>query len=632
VRLDSLPLSSAEELLEGLLGTGPELADLRRLLIDRTQGNPFFLEESVRALVETRALTGERGAYRLASLVHSLQLPPTAQAILAARIDRLVPEDKRLLQAAAVIGKDVPLPLLEAIAEEPEEDLRAGLTRLQAAELLYEARLFPELEYTFKHALTHEVTYGGLLQERRRDLHARIVEAIEMLHQDRLGEQIERLAHHAVRGELWEKAVLYLHRAGLKALTRSALPDARSRFEQALRVLDGRPESRATLEQAFEIRIELQLVFSLLGEARHALETLRESEALAKQLDNDRQRGRVYAFMVIPYAELGELDESLATGSRGLEVAGRIGDVRLRILAKSCLEWAHYSRGEYERVIDLATENLAALPVDSVHESFGRAAPVSVFDRCFLVVSLAHLGKFGEATRRGAEALRLAEPTRHAFTVGIAQVATGTLHLIQGEWGKARSLLERGMGALETGNVVVLLPFGVGSPAWVAAHFGEVSEALTRVRQSEQALERLAETGVVGHRGWAYYSLGRACLLLGRHDDARRLGGRAVESSPRQPGFLAHALHLLGDIATQAERFDRENAEAHYHQALALAEPRGMRPLVAHCHLGLGKLHSRTDKREQAQEHLATATTMYRGMGMTYWLEKAEAETTQLGG
>jgi class 3 adenylate cyclase len=149
VRLDALPTASAEELLEGLLGTGPGLVDLRQLLIDRTQGNPFFLEESVRALVETRALTGERGAYRLAGPVQSFQLPATAQAILAARIDRLAPGDKRLLQAAAVVGKDVPFPLLEAIAEEPETHLREGLARLQATEFLYEARLFPELEYTF---------------------------------------------------------------------------------------------------------------------------------------------------------------------------------------------------------------------------------------------------------------------------------------------------------------------------------------------------------------------------------------------------------------------------------------------------------------------------------------------------
>jgi predicted ATPase len=177
LRIDPLPPESADELLEALLGTDVALGPLKHLLVERTGANPLFLEESVRALVETGALAGERGAYRLTRPVEQLTMPATVQAILAARIDRLAPETKRLLQAAAVIGKDVPLPLLLAIAEAPEPEVRAELTHLQAAEFLYETRLFPDLEYTFKHALTHDVAYGGLLHDRQRALHARIAEA-----------------------------------------------------------------------------------------------------------------------------------------------------------------------------------------------------------------------------------------------------------------------------------------------------------------------------------------------------------------------------------------------------------------------------------------------------------------------
>ena len=137
--------------------------------------------------------------------------------------------------------------------------------------------------------------------------------------------------------------------------------------------------------------------------------------------------------------------------------------------------------------------------------------------------------------------------------------------------------------------------------------------------------------GHISNRGWAYHSLGRACLLLGQVDRAQSLGDRAVEHCPRQPGCAAHALHLLGDIATHADRFDAASGEGHYRKALALAEPRGMRPLIAHCHLGLGKLYRRTGQREQAQGHLTTATTMYREMVMTYWLEQAETEMAGLG-
>src|SRR5436309_8927289 len=220
LRLDTLPAESAAELLAALLGPDPGLAPLTQMLVKR--GNPFFLEETVRTLVETGALAGERGAYRLTRPVEALQVPATVQTMLAARIDRLPPEEKQLLQAASVIGKHVPYALLAAIAEQPQEALRRGLAHLQEAEFLYETRPFPGLEYTFKHALTHEVAYGSLLQDRRRALHAQIAETIEGLHHDRLAEQVDRLAHHALRGEVWDKAVTHLQAAGIRAIERAA--------------------------------------------------------------------------------------------------------------------------------------------------------------------------------------------------------------------------------------------------------------------------------------------------------------------------------------------------------------------------------------------------------------------------
>ena len=215
LRVDPLTSESAEELLDALLGTDAALLPLKALLIMRTESNPLFLEESVRSLVEIGALDGGRGAHRLTRPVDQLKLPGTVQAIPAARIDRLAPEAKRLLQAAAVIGKDVTLPLLLAIADAPVEEVRRELIHLQAAEFLYDVGLFPETGYTFKHALTHEVAFQGLLQERRRALHARITDAIERFSVERVVEQSEQLAHHALRGELWEKAVAYLRQAGL---------------------------------------------------------------------------------------------------------------------------------------------------------------------------------------------------------------------------------------------------------------------------------------------------------------------------------------------------------------------------------------------------------------------------------
>jgi tetratricopeptide (TPR) repeat protein len=628
MRLDALPVDSTGELLEALLGDDAGLAPLKQLLVKR--GNPFFLEETVRTLVETKVLAGERGRYRLTRPLQTIQVPATVQAMLAARIDRLALEDKRLLQTASVVGKDVPLALLQTITDLPDEALRHGLDHLQAAEFLYETGLYPDLEYSFKHALTHEVTYGSLLQGRRRELHARIVEAIETLHRDRLAEHTERLAHHALRGELWEKAVHYLRQAGLRAAARSALLDARGWFEQALGVLEALPESQSTLEQAFEIRFELRAVLTQLGGRgpRPALERLREAEALAERLHDDHRRARVCSVLMTLHTLLGEFDEALATGTRALEMAGHLGDLRLRIFTMSYLEQAQYYRGEYERVVELATGALAALPADWVYEHFGMVAPASVYARSWLVISLAELGRFGEAAAHAAEAIRIAEATQHAYTIGLAYRAAGTFHLLAGDWARARSRLEHGIAVLRTGNVSLSLLPTVAGASWALAQLGDASEALNRLREGEQAVAGHVAEGM--HRGWDNHMLGRACLLLGRLDEARHFGDRAVELLPSQPGAAAHALHLLGDIATHADRCDTESGEAHYRQALVLAEPRGMRPLVAYCHLGLGKLYRCTGRRQEAQEHLTTATALYRDMDMRFWLKQAEAELQAL--
>ena len=341
LRIDPLPAESAEALLHALLGSDSVLDPLRRLLIARTEGNPFFLEESVRALVETGALVGERGAYRLARAVQTLQIPATAQAILAARIDRLSPEDKRLLQAASVIGKDVPFPLLQAVADEEEDALRRALGELQATEFLYETRLFPDVEYTFKHALTHEVTYGTLLQDRRRALHARIVAAIEQLYADRLGEQMELLAHHAVRGDAGEKAVVYLREAGPKAFRRSANADAVSYFTRGLEIVERLPQG------ADRERHELALLLAL-GPAIQALKGLGAAEAervfsRAREL-SERVGETGTAFQALwgqwmVSAGQGQVVPARRIGGELLSVAGRANDRTLLLQAHHAM-WA----------------------------------------------------------------------------------------------------------------------------------------------------------------------------------------------------------------------------------------------------------------------------------------------------
>ncbi len=241
-------------------------------------------------------------------------------------------------------------------------------------------------------------------------------------------------------------------------------------------------------------------------------------------------------------------------------------------------------------------------------------------------MSLAELGRFTEAAAYAFEAMELAKPTHHAYSIGLGHFAICSLHVLKGDWVKARSAVDEWLEAIQAGKIFRLLPIAVASAALVLARTGEVSTALSRLQEGEQLVERAVALGFVGAAGWLYHRLGQTCVALGRLGQGRHLAERAIEFSASHPGFAANGQHLLGEITTHPDRFDAESAEAHYRNALGLAEPRSMRPLIAHCHLGLGKLYRRTEKREQAHEHLTTATTMYCDMDMRFWLEQAEAE------
>ena len=371
LRLDTLPAESAAELLAALLGPDPGLAPLTQMLVKR--GNPFFLEETVRTLVETGALAGERGAYRLTRPVEALQVPATVQTILAARIDRLPAEEKRLLQAASVIGKHVPYALLAAIAEQPEETLRRGLAHLQEAEFLHETQLFPDLEYTFKHALTHEVAYAGLLGERRRALHAAVAAAIERLHADRLVEHVERLAHHARQGEVWDKAARYLRQAGTKVFLRSANREAATYFEQALDALRRLPEHPDAIAESLDLRFELRNALLPLGEWRRVGTLLDEAEALAEAAGDQRRLGRALNYKVIQFWMAGDFVAAIQAGLRALAIGESQADVAIQVVANDYLGLAYVSRGECREAVRHCEAALALIPEGLAQERFGQA-------------------------------------------------------------------------------------------------------------------------------------------------------------------------------------------------------------------------------------------------------------------
>jgi class 3 adenylate cyclase/tetratricopeptide (TPR) repeat protein len=631
LRLDPLPPASAAAILQALLGDDASLAPLTSLLIARTAGNPFFLEESVRTLVETRGLVGEPGAYRLAQPLHNIQVPATVLAVLAARIDRLPPEAKRLLQTAAVIGTEVPYPLLTAIAEVPDTDLHRDLAHLQAAEFLYETRLYPEREYTFTHALTHEVAYSSILLERRRGLHARIVEALERLAEDRLTEQVERLAAHALRGEVWDKALAYCRQAGEKALARSAHREAVGYFEQALSALGHLPEQRATREQAIDLRLALRSALFPTGELERILVSLREAETLAEALDDHRRLAQVCLYLSFHFYARGAHDQAIAAAQRALVLATADEDRSLHALANYYLGLASHAQGDYARAIDYLGQTAASLEGVRRRERFGQIFLPAVTSRAFLAWCHAELGMFGEGRSFGEEGLRIAEGVNHHASLLYGYGGIGLLTLRQGDLRRALPLLERAVGICQDADLRAFFPRMAAALGAAYILGGRIADAVSLLRQAQ---EQSMTTGMVGYQALCNLSLGEAYMMTGLWEEAHALaeGVLAYTRGHQERGHQAYALWLLGAIAARREPLESEIAEAHYCQALSLAEELGMRPLQAHCHQDLGTLYVTTDQWEQARTALSAAIDLYRAMDMTFWLPQTAAALAQVEG
>jgi predicted ATPase/class 3 adenylate cyclase len=628
--IEPLPPETARVLLRQLLGDDAGLQGVTQLLIERTDGNPFFLEESVQRLVETGALVGAPGAYRLAGPLHAVQVPATVQTVLAARIDRLPPEDKQLLQSAAVIGKDFAAGHLQAIAGLPDEALRRGLAHLQAAELIYETSLFPDLEYTFKHALTHEVAYGSLLHERRRALHAQVVNAIETLAAGRLADQVERLAHHAFRGELWEKAVSYLRQAAARAAGRAANAEAVTCLEQALAALARLPETRETLGEAVDMRFDLRPALLQLGRLADVLAVARDAEALARRLDDEPRLVRIYADLSNYHYLKGEPERALEYGERCLEI-GRAGDdLAIQALARRYMGQSFHAQGRYPLAAAVLAQNVAAL--EAAADAGEASSPgLSYVASCgWLAFTHAELGDFESARRHAERAQQAARRSRHPYGQAIAWTLAGLVAARQGYLEEARGPLEQSVEACREKHLVLWQPIPSSLLGLTLAQLGRVEEGLPLLEDAVALGEKL---GIAAYLALWTAQLAEGLLAAGDTARAREAAARALELARAhgEAGHQAWAHQALGDVSARLGEAGASDAIDHYRRALALARELGMRPLLARCHLGLGRAHRRIGGRAEAEHHLSAATALLCPMDMRLWIESLCDEMKALG-
>jgi class 3 adenylate cyclase/tetratricopeptide (TPR) repeat protein len=589
-RIGVHPLESslAQEFLGHLLGFDPSLDPLKAALAAKTEGNPFFLEESVRALLETRAIVGDE-TYRLDKPATELEIPPSVQAVLAARIDRLPPDDKRLLQAAAVVGHDVPFDVLKEVVDMNASELDRGLDRLRLATFLDRTKSRP-LTYTFKHALTHEVAYASLLRERRKLIHNNALRAMERASSKEPVEYLEVLARHALQAENWEKAVRYARLAGSAAGVRSAYKEAEFWHRSGLGAWNHLPESREKHELGFDLLIDLYAAVLTYGDITPVFEVLEKAEPLAALIGDKNRISRVAGCLSMAYWWIADYPAALEHGQRALAMAQAADRRGVELwVALMGLAWTESVVGDFaaakKRLSELLKMADPALGANQVRKGLPSSRVIAL---SFLSQYCAELGHFEEGMETAHEAVRLAEEFDQPWSCAAAYYAMGFVLLKRGDASQAVAVLEKGQRSCTEYRIPVwamsiswMLGYAYalnGEPGRGAALLEQSVAAATASRCHTRLSLRLA-------------NLAEAELLAGNWARVSDLANRALslaESHGERPAE-GHVRRLLGDIALQVNG-DESAASTCYERALAIARQHSMLPLEAQCNERLGLL------------------------------------------
>jgi class 3 adenylate cyclase/tetratricopeptide (TPR) repeat protein len=615
LRIDPLSATSTDELLDKLVGSSAELLPIRRKLIEASQGNPLFLEESVQSLMELGVLDQASGLWRVVGSLPADFVPPTIDALLAARIDRLRPELKEVLQCASVIGNNVKEALLEAVTGITQPDLQRIVRDLEAAEFLHEKVLLPETEYAFKHSMTREVAYASLLRERKIILHARAARSLETLAAGRLDEHVERLADHAERGAIWDKALEYLQRSGVKAYSLYANADAARFFERALAVLKKMPETPENLRQAVDLRFELRNALVPLGETDRILRSLDELDPILARVNDKLLTARYAAFRCNHHSLIGQQRRAIKFGETAVHLAREQGNRVVQGESLYRLGSSYYALGEYRQAIMLLTESVELTTNETVRDRYDLRIIPSVLNRTWLVIALVECGHLGAGMAHAKRALEIAEGAEHPLSEVLGWLAIGHVLLRKGEIERAIGAMERGLDLCDRWSLRVWRPRLISALGLAYARSGRAEEGLQLALQAVSDAEQMR---LIADKPRLLVRLGKVSLVAGRIESALTLGKQAVEIAVAQEakGDEAWARFLIGQACWASDPSELDESEKQLDMALRLAAACEARPLAAFCDTTLCAVHAKRGDHVRAKEFDAAATATYREFGM----------------
>jgi tetratricopeptide (TPR) repeat protein len=620
IGLDQLTLELSAELVSAIL-EGSEIApELKELILNRSAGNPLFMEEFMHTLLENGSIERKNNQFVLSKRVDDIQVPDTIQGIIAARIDRLEENLKRTMQVASVVGRDFAFRILQTITGMKEE-LKAYLLNLQGLEFIYEKSLFPELEYIFKHALTQEVAYNSLLQKRRKEIHEKIGRAIEELYPERLEEFYEMLAYHCARSDNLEKALYYLKRSGDRAARRGSHQEALRLLKQALAVLDRMPDTAKNKRERIKVHVLLHTPLRLSNFPEGSLEMLQEGERLAKEMGDARNVARCYSFISVYHTFKGEPLLAQEYSEHSFREAQKAQDLELMLRVAPGLCASYNALGDARKIISVASPVIDSLEKSALGLELMQGFNLYSHLCALQSVALSWMGQLEEASRFAEKGLQAATKSNDWVSLAMAELFYGFVDLSKGDGKSATEHFQKSIRYCEKTKDLFVLGLAWTGLGLGCLQLGDTQGARTQIKKG---LRTHVQSGVAFGSTFQNYALCLSYYEAGDLGEARGYAEAALEAAHRnqEKHYEGAMKALLGSITGRMGIVQSAKAEEMIVQGMDILEQLGLKAVIAQCYSLLAEFYADTGQKEKAIQALRTAEQMDEEMGMKYELNK----------
>jgi class 3 adenylate cyclase/tetratricopeptide (TPR) repeat protein/energy-coupling factor transporter ATP-binding protein EcfA2 len=621
VRVDQLSIPTSAELVQSILREGEVVPELSNLILGKAAGNPLFMEELTHSLLENGSIQKKDHQYFLSRRPSDIQVPDTIQGIIAARIDRLDESLKRIMHVASVIGREFAFRILQAITEMKGE-LKSHLLNLQGLEFIYEKRLFPELEYIFKHALTQEVAYNSLLLKRRKEIHEKIGRAIEEIYSERLEEFYEMLAYHYSKSDNLDKAYQYLKLSGNKAMSSYSNMEAFHFYKDAINTLKQKPETERNKKERLDVILLMDIPMRLSAYPEDSLKFLEEGERLCKELEDKKSLAAISNFIGMFHAFTGDAALGRKFQEASFEVAEKIQDIEITAPVCWGLCLSYMWEGEFGKIVNIAPRVIDSLEkTQREHEFFGFPNNIYSGLQGIYGYSMGALGEFTKGEQLCEKALYFAHKINNLFSIGIVELLYGMLFIIKVDGENAVKHLQSSVGYLEKSQAVIHLPIAWSYFGCGYYFLGEVETALKFI---EKAFKMQTDIGFP--RSWIHHFLSSVYFDLGNLSEAKVHAEQALNlaQTSHQKYYKGFSQIQLGRIFGKMEGSQLHKAEEHILQGMKILDELETKPSYALGYLFLGELYADAGQKEKALENLKKAEAMYQEMGMDYWLARTK--------